>query len=614
LELKVKCTIDTEEKAVYNALEQREFQKWKKEEIQRWKDERLANAKYWRVQLQDFIEGTLKFDKLVQEYILQIQLEISDVKWTHFALDSPEREEIMKKHFEELFESILKEAAIKHPPLAERVEEMIGETYRGHPLVGQQFNFQEETKPFQSIVWITTNPVIQPSKIAEEKLQVLIPLVQSTLQNTKQYSKHLVEDFISLTRDRTDGETRAVQYDIHKLVKALLVEKLTVIQGEWDLHYNVAKRLKTQRAHLWLSFLNHANKVDGTKMLSMALTNLLGAHELLDGFMAPLAKAVSGNLQSREEWVCNWKVMRAHLDLHLVELIKSKEIQEVLRLLSDGAMHYKLVVNKFIKKEIDGLLADSGDWTQFKGLICNAMKKAAFEASNSESGTSKPLIFQQSIIKSLDKLSRDLARGVSVTLSAEACSIYSNDIDFMQISEDVSASVSGVQLDMTNSIEEVMGMVRNRLVNSNTDSVRARCDVMCPHCKLTCFKAANHLGLHNTLHQPQGLCGWCNRYSKKLFYPSCSKSVMLDQSFYWGHGDSEVIVPYKEWATIHPEWMLPAEESGTVEVREFIFAHFQKELLEKYKNCKACSEIPIEYQQHSLETLQLNLENIIRSK
>lgn len=216
---------------------------------------------------------------------------------------------------------------------------------------------------------------------------------------------------------------------------------------------------------------------------------------------------------------------------------------------------------------------------------------------------------------SISKKSDDLARVVSITLSKEVCSKYTENIDFKQICEDVSGSVEGILLNKTNfptSSNGVVEMVRSRLIKANTESARARCDDMCPHCKLTCFKPMGHPGLHNTLHQPQGLGGWRDRISRKLARQSCSKAVEEDLCFYLTV-DAKEGVPYKEWTRIYPLWVLPSEGLGSVEVREYIFANFQKELVKRYPGTNECGDIPVEYMQHSLDTLQLNHTNFIRS-
>lgn len=141
-------------------------------------------------------------------------------------------------------------------------------------------------------------------------------------------------------------------------------------------------------------------------MLSMTLCEVLGEKNLLEGFKVFITKYVSTNLQTQESWVFDWRVLRAHLDLHLIELIKSEQTDKLLQLVRDGAEHYNLVVEKFIKEEIDKQL--EGDlWTVFTGSICDAIKRAANAASeiNSDrSKDSKPVKFQQEIIQHLKKI------------------------------------------------------------------------------------------------------------------------------------------------------------------------------------------------------------------
>lgn len=345
----------------------------------------------------------------------------------------------------------------------------------------------------------------------------------------------------------------------------------------------------------------------------MTFCDLLEQHHLVFAFEELITKSVSNKLHS-EQWVCNWEVMRAYLDLHLIKLIETNQIDELLECVSDGALLYKIVVGNFITKEIYEQLKDGHDslaWTQLRETICDSVRTAALEAGhpNPKSSRHRPLIFQKSIIKSLGHVSKEIARLVSINVSEEVCSQYGDDIDFNQISKEVIEKIRLIHFNPTSSTSKVVDMVRTRMIKSKSDTIRPRCHAMCPRCHVTCIHSANHIGKHNALHQSEGLSGVGDYSKNELIWLSCAKCVELDWIM------MPINVLYKDyWIEHYTEWALPSNIMGTTKVREHIFAKFQKELLQKYPYCKACSDIPPHFKLLKLGELKVELDSIILSR
>lgn len=450
-------------------------------------------------------------------------------------------------------------------------------------------------------------------KDAALEIQALTSKVMAYLEDVKQYSDHLVQAMMDQTQWSEKQFSKHVQHLMHKVVKALLTVQLTKVQELWDFDHNVSKRLETQREYLWKQFQNYANKLDATNRLSMAFCDLLEQRHLVVAFQELLTKLVSNKLHSKQ-WVCNWEVMRAYQDLHLITLIETNQIDKLLECVSDGALLYEIVVGNFIRREISEQLKDDHDsiaWTRLRDTICDSVSTAAWEAGhpNLKCSLKRPLIFQKSIIKSLVHLSPEIARLVSINVSEEVCSQYEDDIDFNQISKEVGEKVHGIHFNLTSSTNKVVGMVKTRMINAESDTIRPRCAVMCPRCHVTCFHSANHIGKHDALHQSEGLSGTGDYSKKELIWLSCAKCVELEWKM------MPVNVPYKDyWIEHYPEWTLPSNMSGTTKVREYIFANFQKELLQKYPDCKSCSDIPSHFKLLKLEELRVELDSVILSR
>jgi hypothetical protein len=124
---------------------------------------------------------------------------------------------------------------------------------------------------------------------------------------------------------------------------------------------------------------------------------------------------------------------------------------------------------------------------------------------------------------------------------------------------------------------------------------------------------------HDTLHQPMGLIGTQWVADQTLVAKSCAQSVMDGDRFQAkAHGIQSVheFLPYKDFEIYFPQWKLPSEGLGQNKVREYIFAHYQQELVEKYSNdtfeVKICNNIPLEFNRHDIKDLCCELENVIQ--
>lgn len=638
----VEAKVVDEEKEVSQILSLKHHQKWKIRETERWEADRLEYQRYWKLQLQGFIDGVLKFDHAVKNYMNQIQQEMSDAGSEHHSdIDSDDRKERMKKDFEKIFQRILQTAAQKHKPMAMQVKGNILKIYKKHPVVGSKFGFNDQKSKNENQFFTGLKNVAgaarknvsrvlgYDAKDHEVEFQTLISKVHLCLEGAKQYSDHIVQEMIQVTLSLSARKSNRVQFLMHKLVKELLEKEFQRIQEQWDSNHNVSKRLEFQREYLWLFFQNLANRVDGTNMLSMAFCcNLLHEKHLMGAYEERITRVVSDKIRN-ENWLSDGKVMRAHLDLHLIDLIEDQNFEDLLECVSNGAWHYKIVFERFIEKEITKQNEDDVHQNQLKDAIYETVKNAVIEA---EHPTPKPqpklLVFQRSIIKSLSHISGELARLISINVSEEMCEKYGNDIDFGKIRDAVKEKICDISIQISNSnIRKVVHMVRERLNDSRLDAARPRCDAVCPRCNVTCMNAASHSGEHDSLHQPQGLCGVgvvqqssnrliqtiLDKYEAKkleLAWPSCVKCIELNYFI----EEPGKIVSYRDWTKLFPTWALPSEDLGkTVQLREYIFATYQKELLNKYKSLgndhlEACPDIPREYFGPQLHDFRRELE------
>jgi len=611
LKSKVEDTIKEETREVDKILQQKQCHKWKVEETSHWGNFCSDQERQWMKRLEDCVDGVVKFDSVVKDYNNKIRVEIESDAKRYEDLTAKDRETKMKDHFENnIFKRILREAEEKYPSEEPTIPQRVLAQYRKHQVVGHRHTFNESEASSVVTKW-TTLIHGQKLNISEEKhiYNELISKVESCLEDTKQYADHLVLEVIQFTEMLTEGKGKSVQQTFHNLAKDVLTLRLQAIQLEWDKHHNVAKRLEMEHARLWQFFQNCANRVGGTKVLSDEVVNLLN-HNLLESFKVLLTKRVCDQLQG-EAWVTNWRVMKAHLDLQLINLIEEQNIDELLTCVANGILHHERVVGIQIQEALNKTLDQNELWPWFVEEIKYAVKLAA-SAARIRNVQQKSILFHGMLKELLCKTSSELAKTISLV---DVYSQVEDVIDFSAVGEKVSEEINHVQPDLTSSISELVQKVKTRLIMCESECARPRCEQMCPLCAVTCIHSSGHSGKHHTVHQPQGLIGYHNHYTKCLVPESCTQSVALSTraTFKAPEFGINSYVPYKDFEKHFPQWVLPTEFSsrGLIKLREYIFARYQKNLVEKYWMAKICSNIPSEYKNHNLKELRHELENFI---
>lgn len=620
-------TIANEQDKVGKLLEERQGQRWKVEETKQWGNFCLDQERHWKGQLQQLIDSVFKFDKVVEDYNNDIKKEIeSNVQDYQFDQTSQgDRERKMKERFEELFKKKLHNAESLYPPLEPQVPQKVLDMYRQH-IVGRQHNFNLIKNDDEMIEGNDMNR--KPSFYDQyvgllwnrgRKLDIdkeLTFKVESCLQDAKQYADHLVSKVINTTeRLLEDVKSRKERHSMHTKAQVMLTRQLKVIQKKWDKDHNVAKRLEAEHDQLWRFFKNCANRVGGTIMLSDEVLNLLGS-KLVDSYKILLSNKIADKLQD-EAWVCNWKIMRAHLDLHLVELMEVEQTNELLQCVGDGALHYRRILHKLIQIAIQKEhIEENILWKCFVKSIQEAIMSANILTQTSNDSF-KSTIFIEGLKRKLanDVKSPELAKSISLVHNSDVYSKTEEVIDFEKVAETVCAGVERIQINLTScEIEELVGMVKERMINCASEVAKQRCEETCPHCQLTCVHPKGHSAKHNTLHQPGGLAGMHYIITGELVHTTCSQSVALDEPFEFSLSPETMItVQCKDFEKYYPDWKLPTEGVGTIKVREHIFAHYQRELITQYPFAKISSNIPSEYKNHDLKALRCELENIIKS-
>jgi hypothetical protein len=298
--------------------------------------------------------------------------------------------------------------------------------------------------------------------------------------------------------------------------------------------------------------------------------------------------------------------------------MEGEQTKELLLCVGDSALHYRRVLHKLIQIAIKKVhIEENNLWKRFVKSIQDAIMSANLltQASNDRFKSTK---FIEGLKRKLanDVKSPELAKSISLVHNSDVYSKTEEVIDFEKVAKTVCAGVERIQINLKFcEIEELVGMLKERMINCASEAAKQRCEETCPHCRLTCVHPKGHPAKHNTLHQPTGLAGWhYDNSNRELVQTTCSQFVALDRKFKLHlNPKTKISVKYKDFEKYYPGWKLPTEGLGTVKVREHIFAHYQRELITKYPYAKINSEIPSEYKNHDLKALRCELENIIKS-
>jgi hypothetical protein len=337
-----------------------------------------------------------------------------------------------------------------------------------------------------------------------------------------------------------------------------------------------------------------------------------------ESFQILLSKNISDKLQG-ESWVRNWKVMKAYLDLNLITLIENKDTNQLLKCVANGKLHYQSCVDMLIQKEINKEAEINNSWELFVESIQGALKLASI--STECNSKFKFTSFVDELKKQLLEKTKSPKLAKSIQLVNDGVySKYENVIVFETVEKEICATISNMQHKITPSIQKkLISLVKERMISSVTECARPRCEEMCPCCKFTCIHSAKHSMKHDTLHQPKGLISTCLNKDQTLSAESCTQSVMAGTKFEakaFGIQSVEEYLPYKDFEIYFPQWKLPTEGLGENKVREYIFAHYQQELVDKYSHdtfkVKICNDIPLEFTRHDIKDLRCELENVIQ--
>ncbi|KPP71802.1 interferon-induced very large GTPase 1-like [Scleropages formosus] len=134
------------------------------------------------------------------------------------------------------------------------------------------------------------------------------------------------------------------------------------------------------------------------------------------------------------------------------------------------------------------------------------------------------------------------------------------------------------------------------------------CEKQCPFCKAPCdVRDTEHTEHKSRLHRPKGLLSFTCTDSSSLSYNSCNSNVASDNMFLNKDTDGQP-VPYKDYQTIYPEWIIPPETHGVNLYWKYVLARYNERFAQEYQSQPA--QLPEDWKEITREEALENLKEI----
>jgi hypothetical protein len=287
------------------------------------------------------------------------------------------------------------------------------------------------------------------------------------------------------------------------------------------------------------------------------------------------------------------------MDLHLIDLLEKKKIDQVIEYLKHPQQLYTTVLRQLIAGKIPNV---GNEWIQFKNQLKDAVKKAVLATNGVNKGLAQTFVNQLRDEFSEGSLQSDIlssAFSIDYTGEYEKCddeekTKFQQDCE-KELIQAIDDSVKSLKCHHEEFAKELSPKVVQYMKTLKNQTVLPRCDTHCPCCFSLCIEAINHNTAdipHDSVHQPSGIAGVHGKDNKELRYKTCIQEYEEDNTIFFGKADT-VGKKYKDFAKEFPGWKDPKinEESP---LREYILATYNEELAAKY-GVKPCSDVPASY-------------------
>ncbi|XP_046636048.1 uncharacterized protein LOC124314746 [Daphnia pulicaria] len=396
---------------------------------------------------------------------------------------------------------------------------------------------------------------------------------------------------------------------MHNHGMRLIFKLMKETEKEWEKQNSVPAKLESNEAILRKYFMMVSQGVEKTQLFAATMANTL-ENVIFSAFEKEMVQKTLHGIR-KKRWLNEARFIQKHMDLHLIDLLEKKKLNEALDNISFPKRFYAEVLQRLIAQQVPN--GDS-EWHKFKNDLRRAIDKAAIiEVKERRAQTFVNQLRKEFFEGYLQSETLGSAFRIDCSGEYEDCDNEEQE-EFKKECKSKLLEVLKKQVAITRHqkvfAKELSKEVVQHMIKANDKAALPRCDECCRLCKSLCIEAANHKTPHEAVHQPGGVAGVHFHRIDKLDATTCSQHYEQDDTFLFNN-DPTVKYKYRDFATVFRGWRNPRiiEE---MPVREYILATYNKEIAEKYK-VKPSENIPASYFR-DLSSIKKQLERDIASQ
>ena len=400
-EVQLKVTkLDQEMKEIFSKLGR---DKWEVGFLDLWKSFKMEQENHWNGLLEKFINYQLKFDFWTDHLKKEMRRRIRDIFQDKNSrnLTRKEKDDL----FQELYVEILDRAQETQPIVS--VGDRVNQVFRKNPLIqrlnNEVFDAMAELKADELIdkiknqrlkgghtadtsrvisklinLFIWSNPDERKSFIVYEDLYNQIT---GWLQDKQCYVDSVIDEVINITQSVVIDR----QFTYHKQIKKafifakqLAIRYMTEIQSEWERKNSVYAKLNQPecRNEIWTYFEEASQGVVDTQLFFVMLKSNF-EKILAEAFEEEVILLTMGKVSSKN-WLLDPKALLNYMDLQLLELLDTNQVENALDCIDEPQQFYEDVMLSLIDKECPDM---DTEWAAFCDRVNRIIKLATFASS-----------------------------------------------------------------------------------------------------------------------------------------------------------------------------------------------------------------------------------------
>ncbi|XP_067450019.1 interferon-induced very large GTPase 1-like isoform X2 [Thunnus thynnus] len=254
--------------------------------------------------------------------------------------------------------------------------------------------------------------------------------------------------------------------------------------------------------------------------------------------------------------------------------------------------NYEIYVKDWIFQQIQQQMSKNKTLCKLKQenlkVIVHKITAALEQATKGPSGVQLP-DNNESITELISNMRKYLIKDISISVEDEKRTLFQIQSTCHPFINSLKMSIGDLkeQLQEEFSKSENITETLNKLPIKPQDELFKRvfgCGKQCPFCKVPCEAGGkDHKQHHAAVHRPQGLGGYRNVDTQKLFEQLCTTDVQSERNF--RNTDTKwEWHPYKDYTTYYPDWHIPPDPSiEASDYWKFVLVKYNDRFAQEYE-------------------------------